>query len=833
MDNLNFSDIEAVKAAFAAIQREKDAEKAQSAEKDKLIAEKDELIAAERLRAEEEKAQSADKDKLIAAEKARADAEKAQSAEKDKLIAEKDELIAAEKARADAEKALNVSTSLHAYLYNLYAHCFQTITVLPPKDENATVPSTTSVSRRNCPRKLLHWRDFPVLHEQKFANLTNAFGNNLLLPCISALREDQKIVAEWTHGSEGDSSKFCSAVIEQPTANIAKNWLKIEPKGIEKIEFRTNMRHIKRLIDQIEECHRQEATVEVSRDDDDYNSSSDVVDIPEPVTIISASASRGRGAPNATVSLRPNLKRPAILPPDASEPRPSKAQSPNRSIKPDGTCVAIMEKTLKDRCLLVIEHKPAHIHTPTLLENALEQIAKSDGSIFLGSMGPESVSGTKKMPKSQKGLAIVAKALVQTYNYMVALGLSYGYISTGECTVLLHIDYEEPSELYFHLCVHQKDVKGIPLRPVTAPLAQDDDIAAALEDGIKNTPCAIIMTMIQLALNQPNLSAQEIASVQKDLPRYPDTKNPPSDPSPGPGKGDGNGGGKGGGNPSLRNKYPLLPPPSGGSSSQSRQDPSKRQMANKHTYMNPGPHRPPQPEYCSQKCLLGVVNGSFLDASCPNSHLHRQYSASSDGKHPLTLAQLVDVIQTQLDTNLDSDCEVQRHKSGLFGTLVKLTAHPYGYTFVGKGMMDLGLPFIHHELQVYSRLRPIQGVFVPVCLGHVSMQQTLNVEFLPIRQMLLMSYAGESVREMGDVVDNIEAQLLALGVVHGDIREENVTYDAMSRQTMLIDFHRSQIFDPAPKTTFVGPARSAVLKQEHILNSWDDGRSKKRMRLEI
>ncbi|KAL1886040.1 hypothetical protein Cpir12675_006903, partial [Ceratocystis pirilliformis] len=361
-------------------------------------------------------------------------------------------------------------------------------------------------------------------------------------------------------------------------------------------------------------------------------------------------------------------------------------------------------------------------------------------------------------------------------------------------------DYEEPSELYFHLCVHQKDAKGIPLRPTTAPLAQDHEIAAALKDRIKNTSCAIIMTMIQLALNQPNLSPQEIASVEKDLPRYPDTKKPPSDPSPGPGKGDGNGSG----NSSLRNEYPLLPPPGGGSSSQSHQDPSKRQMANKHTYMNPGPHRPPQSKYCSQKCLLGVVNDSFLDASCPNSHLHRQYSGSSNGKHPLRLAQLVDIIQMQLDTNLDSDCEVQRHKSGLFGTLVKLTAHPYGCTFVGKGMMDLGLPFIRHELQVYSRLEPIQGVFVPVCLGHISMQQTLNVEFLPIRQMLLMSYAGESVREMGDVVDNLQAQLLALGVVHGDIREENVTHDVKSDRTMLIDFHRAQVFDLAPKTTFVG-----------------------------
>ncbi|KAL2887246.1 hypothetical protein HOO65_050367 [Ceratocystis lukuohia] len=368
-----------------------------------------------------------------------------------------------------------------------------------------------------------------------------------------------------------------------------------------------------------------------------------------------------------------------------------------------------MEKPHKNRNLLVIEHKPAHIHTPTLLENALEQIAKSDGSIFPGSMDLESVGEIKKIQKPQ----------------------------TGECTVLLHIDYKEPSELYFHLCVHQKDVKGIPLRPITAPLAQDHEIAAALEDGIKNTPYAIIMTMIQLALNQPNLSPQQIASVQKDLPRYPNPKSPPSDQSPGPNKGNGNGG---------------------------------------------------------------------------------------DGKHPLTLAQLVDIIQTQLDTNLDSDCEVQRHKSGLFGTLVKLTAHPYGYTFVGKGMMDLGLPFIHHELQVYS----IHGVFVPVCLGHVSMQQTLNVEFLPIRQMLLMFYAGESASEMDDGVDNIEAQLLALGVVHGDIREENVTHDVMSDCTMLIDFHRARILNPS-QTTFVDSNESAAVKRGRYEHSWDDGRSTKRI----
>ncbi|KAL2889487.1 hypothetical protein HOO65_020029 [Ceratocystis lukuohia] len=788
IDDLDYSDIEAVKAAFQALVRERDAIRA---------------------RADEYKARSVDLDKQIAAAKADADAAKARAD--------------AEKARADAEKALNASTSLHVHLYNLYSYSFQSVPFIKLDKEITTDPTLTSIAYPNCPGKLLHWQDFPEIHKQQFDNLSNSFGNNLVLPCTAATCDDQTGMSCQRNGNEAESTYFCSHTIERPTEKIANAWIRLESKGKERIIFGTNSSHVKRLIDLETECHSQGA-FDKHATDNDYAVLNNMVDLPEDLVVVSALRARG---PSRTAT----SKRPAPSPPNASGACPSKGQSPNDEIKPDDTCVRIVEEPLKDKPkhknLLVIEHKPANAYTPAFLKNALEDIVKSDGAIFLETRDFEITGGTKKKQGPPTGVTMVARALVPLYNHMVDLGLSYGYLSTGECIILLHIDYEEPSKLYFHLCIHQRDVSGIPLRlKENARMVQDHEISSVLETGIRNTPYAIVMTMIQLAVNQRNLSLQEIANVQKCLSRCSGPrKSPAADPSPGPGKEDGNGGGS---DLPLGKEYPLLPALNAASSSEPHEDPSKKHVAQKQTFMNPGPHRPPQPEYCSQKCLLGVVNGDYIDESCPNSHLHRQYSASSDGKHPLTLAQLVDIIQTQLDTNLDSDCEVQRHKSGLFGTLVKLTAYPYGYTFVGKGTMDVALPFNRHELQVYSRLRPLQGVVVPVCLGHVSLHQTLNVEFFAIRQMLLLSYAGEPVWEMEDDVDDIESQLRELGVLHYEISEENVTYNAKSDCTMLIDFNQSWIYDlpSETETESVGPSEGIYKKDPVLASSTDNQTSR-------
>ncbi|PHH49213.1 hypothetical protein CFIMG_007873RA00001c [Ceratocystis fimbriata CBS 114723] len=777
MENLDFTNVEAVKAAFAAIEKEYEAK--------------------------------------IAEVNARIDAEKARGD--------------AAKLRADAE---NARESLHAHIYHLYAHCFQTLRIRQ-KGTETTGASTTSVLGRTCPRKLLPWNDFPELHHQKFTNLSNDFDDKLLLPRFRDTRARQWIAQDLVHGSEKESSMFCSLIIENSVARIANAWLQIVSEEMEEVKFRTNTTYINQVCEQVQECQMKGSDGGASGDGC-LDISSIGADSPEPVTLVSTSASRGRRPSLDILNARP--------PPGADGARPIKAQSPERKIKPDGTCARMTNKSPKVKNLLVIEHKPAHVFTPNLLQSVLENIVALGSRIFIELMDLEEsalMSGDTEEKKSQQrpyGFKLVAKALVQTYHYMVTLGLSYGYISTGQATILLCIDYKEPSELYFRLCVHQEDVSDIPSRGPEDPPVENSQISSALENGIKNTPYAVLMTMIQLAFDHTNLSVQQIASIQSSLPQYHGSKKPPSDPSSGPGKGHESGGA---GSASLRSPCPQLPPPDERSSSQHEQDPSKKHGPHIDSYKNSGAYRPPRVEYCSQQCLLGLANGGYLDKSCPNVDLHRTETALESSaasvyeKHPISLPQLVDIVKAQLDTNLDSDCEVQPDKYGLLGILLKLTAHPYGYTFVGKGMMNLALPFIRHELKVYDQLRPVQGDVVPVCLGHVSMQQTLNYEFRPIRQVLLLSYAGEPVMDLDyDLVRNLESKLLALGVVHDDIREANVTHDVKSGCTMLIDFHRSRTMECPADPLRTGCYEDGAVQKNKGGNAWDDGRPAKRVRLE-
>ncbi|KAL2887652.1 hypothetical protein HOO65_050773 [Ceratocystis lukuohia] len=810
MENLDLTNIEALTAALV--------------EAKALIDEKDSKLV-------EAKALIDEKDSKLVEAKAHADAETTRAD--------------AEKKRADAEKkradAATAKQSLHAHIYHLYAHCFQTLRVRQ-KGPETTAASSTSVLGRTCPRKLLPWNEFPELHQQKFTDLSNAFGDKLLLPPLSRASAVQEMAQEVTHASEIESSLFCSLVIEFPVAKIASTWRQIVSEEVEKVEFHPNTAYIKKICEQVHEYNMQGSDDENSPDEF-LDLSSIRADIPEPVTVVSAFASRGRRPSLDISNAGRNLKRPATSPPDPDRTQPIKMRSPERRINPDGTFLRRVNESPNVKNLLVIEHKPAHVFTPDLLCSALKDIVDSGSRIFTESIDPgasspasgkiENLKNQEHPPSSQ----LVAKALVQTYNYMVTLGLSYGYLSTGQATILLHINYKEPSELYFHLCVHQKDVSDIPRHDLDDSPAQDSEISSALENGIKNTPYAMVMTMIQLAFNSTNLSVQQIASIQNRLPRFHGSKKPPSDPSSGSGKGNESGNT---GSSSLRNPYPQFPPPDGRSSSQHEHDPSKKKQAvHVDSYTNSSTCRLPRPEYCSQRCLLGLANGGYLDQSCPNVNLHckepsfESSSASVHKKHQISLSQLVDIVKAQLDTNLDSDCEVQPNKSGLLGILVKLTAHPYGYTFVGKGMLNLALPFIRHELKVYYQLRPVQGEVVPVCLGHVSMQQTLNYGFQPIRQMLLLSYAGEPVMEMDyGVVNNLESRLLALGVVHGDVREANVTHDAQSGRTMLIDFHRSQIIKCPPDSWRIGYYEDAAVQKTNSGNSWDNGRPVKRVHLE-
>ncbi|KAI3340366.1 hypothetical protein F4824DRAFT_487322 [Ustulina deusta] len=195
--------------------------------------------------------------------------------------------------------------------------------------------------------------------------------------------------------------------------------------------------------------------------------------------------------------------------------------------------------------------------------------------------------------------------------------------------------------------------------------------------------------------------------------------------------------------------------------------------------------------YCTQKCLLGLVKGDVLDPDCPNLTLHQHRNNYG------SLQRTLDYGITSLDI------------TGARGALFKITLLAYGYTFISKGTVQAFIPDLEHEVQVYERLKDIQGVYVPVFLGAInlrSLNRTYYYDFrVDIVYLCFMSWGGLSLKDGQDLDRNKSTlQRMAVGtmraihqrrVVHKDARYENILFNPQTGGVMLIDFERSQLLD--------------------------------------
>ena len=118
-------------------------------------------------------------------------------------------------------------------------------------------------------------------------------------------------------------------------------------------------------------------------------------------------------------------------------------------------------------------------------------------------------------------------------------------------------------------------------------------------------------------------------------------------------------------------------------------------------------------------------------------------------------------------------------------------------------------PELDHEQEIYQHLEPLQGRGVPVCLGRVDLSHPYRFRVVPFQHFLLLSWAGTALHNP-IVIHQIQSQgrgrmywedqltqilnaVRRQGVIHGDIREANVLWDADSQQFCLLDFERSQL----------------------------------------
>ncbi|KAJ5469740.1 hypothetical protein N7539_009358 [Penicillium diatomitis] len=492
--------------------------------------------------------------------------------------------------------------------------------------------------------------------------------------------------------------------------------------------------------------------------------------------------------------------------PEADASQPSSVHHP----RPDQFCIHRVDDHTTT-LLTSVEYKPPHKLSLATLRMGLRPM-----DLWKDMVRSNKIPTNQAAKLRYNAERLVCSALVQEYHVMIQEGLEYSYVTNGVARVLLRVPHDKPGTLYYFLCDPNSEV--------------DMEMEATLE----NTSVARTLSLCLMAFRSPVRGQEWRNSVRPDIPlwktsfdhtrsRIPEDEfrqlplnsdsTAPKFPSPDSGS------------TYEPSSSPPEPP-----ESLSRQVSSKSRVScapsdvrhrlhssqSPDTDSNPATRRkrtfsqvPSSPsvqrvarqretidgrgpdsqsrhrgaQFCTQKCLLGLQSGGLLDDCCPNVMLHRR--SKDDQQHPITSEDLVRLLKAQLDENIDR-CK-PLGGCGAYGAPFKLTCITYGYTVVGKGTTTRLWQEVSREAEVYRILRKVQGSAVPVFLGTIDLAK---IYFLhgagEIRHMLVMAWGGKRVHQSNK-------EIRALGIIHEDLRRENVLWNEQLGRAMIIDFHRSTL----------------------------------------
>jgi hypothetical protein len=404
----------------------------------------------------------------------------------------------------------------------------------------------------------------------------------------------------------------------------------------------------------------------------------------------------------------------------STPPRTPNQRQDLRQLRADQICIYRSSDThSSSRTMLYIsEYKPPHKLTLAHLRLGLRPM-----NIYKDVVNRKTTPSTDDEAARFQYFAerLTASAITQTYNYMIEGGLQYSLLTTGEAIVLLKIDWDDPATLYYHLAEPGPEAAAHPdqLHLCTAVGQYMTFTLMALEKRreygqearqratqtlhtwaedfettVRSIPrdertASLDATYIPEPTTYHNIDRSPIFNrLRRRIPRQDQcgdsplkvdddsgssddesssNRKPPDTPTP-------NAESTG----TRRSQRILAQRPRGGGSSkkgdgaditETRVDSAGDGGVN--------PNRP----YCSQRCLLGLVNGHKLDTSCPNVGLHRKNGRTD---HPIDHTRWLALLYDQLKHSLD-DGIVPLGNGGARGVLFKVTLLAYGYTFVSKG----------------------------------------------------------------------------------------------------------------------------------------------------
>ncbi|KAG6135518.1 hypothetical protein E4U28_005357 [Claviceps purpurea] len=355
----------------------------------------------------------------------------------------------------------------------------------------------------------------------------------------------------------------------------------------------------------------------------------------------------------------------------------------------------------------------------------------------------------------------VKHAVTQIYHNMMESCLEFGILTTGQAIVFLHVNWDDPQTLHYHIAEPALD----------AARASEGDAAFFSAVGQYMAFTIMALTKCRKPLQERRIR------VFKTLSNW--------------------------GMPSR-----LLSSEYGDAASRTK---------TVHNDNGEQHNAPDQPyPYCSQKCLLGLVQGGFLDPKCPNVTLHCQRGAGEAAhpkRHPVDHAEWLRLLREQFKQSIDLGITYQG-VVGAVGAFFKVTLLAYGYTFVSKGTVPGHIKHLEHEARVYERLKPIQGRYVPVFLGTIDLR-TMDKDYwiyfeTKVVHMMFVSWGGilfhvhkagmDQLETLHDVpwLDEGVRALKAVhneGVLHCDVRWGNVLFNSETKGIMVIDFERAELLD--------------------------------------
>lgn len=703
---------------------------------------------------------------------------------------------AAENAQREAEQATR-KTTLPEFLVG--CHNFLHTKLNAQTDTTlSTQGNPDNAKNKRRPERLLHWEDFPTRQEAIWKDLMKSkFVTKQLFTSVHTMKESGETSRNRV-SSEADLQNFLQRTVEQPISIIMDQIYR--HRGLKRtfnlkggVSFENHANTLCNFETTLLQAEMQGLSISPN--------------MPRRSERLQLKVNEGKPPPSSDAVIDPG-----VAPPPRETPtslRPYADQFCVYNINPDAPDTGI--------AAFIGEFKAPHkVQLGRIHEGLTDMIL-------------EDVIRVHEVETLRDGSRrLMAAVITQAFSYMISLGTEFGCVFTGEAFIFLRVPVEDCTTVYYFLSVPQVDVEGVAQwssspsnQPNQLHLTALGQILAFTLQALKGSPRdqmwrdqavlklktweleygmlldVVLKEKVPPSEYRPPRDNQifRMTPVQlRPRPAAPDSptgcKSPDQHDSSSESDDDDNPG------QDTPSRAPRVSP-----QDQSRTQPQVQQTAGSSSSSGRHPRRGDKQEessYCTQRCLVGLVEGGLLDVACPNV---REHGEGSD-YHGIDLSTFLSLIQQQLSESLDVDCRPVS-MPGACGVLFRIRLSSHGYTVVAKATPSWFVPRLRREAAMYDRMRSIQGLHVPVHLGNIDLRKSYIYDgVVRLVHMMLLSFGGKLIFKYvtAENKDHVEEQVAEsaraihdLGILHEDLKARNILWSEELSRVMIIDFERAQV----------------------------------------